>query len=351
MAGDLLTESAPTRLVCRSGAWCLEIERLVSVDRNVYQPRLQRVVGDEAIVQHLQRTANDAMLATAASTLIRGHRPDREWCFEVTEGQWVACEARARRDSARPSVTPAVSATVAELRAELCLVRAAYEGLRQRVAQLESRPPTPDWLSSRDLSAVALRTSEAPRGTVPRTSVTAPAPTAAEPPGRLASLRPAAPPTRSALKFPAADAVGSCLDTLIGKKVGVRQLKTAPFLPKKDGPCWFSRLVDDQDNEVGVIVADLLATVGLGGALMMIPAGELEAQRKAKTPSEDVLSAMAEVANNLSATINQQPDGLHVRVKPLEPMTPGGLDWLKTPAQKATLELANGLGHLFLFAR
>lgn len=351
MAGDLLSGGAPTRLVCRDGAWCLEIERLVSVERNVYQPRTQRVVGDDAIVRHLKRTAEDSTLASGASALIRAHQSDREWCFELAEGQWVACEAQARRDSTRPSLVPAVNVTVAELRAELCLLRAAYEGLRERLARAESRPPAPDWVSSREVSASVPRNAEAPRSAAARTSLAPPAPAAVEPPGELASSQPAALTTSTALKFPAAPAVGCCLDTLIGKKVGVCQLKTATLPPCEEGPCWFSRLIDDQDNEVGVIVADLLATIGLGGALMMIPPAELEVQRKAKRPSEDVLSAMAEVANNLSTTINQQPGGMHVRVKALEPMTADSLDWLKSPAQKTTLELAGGLGRLFLLAR
>jgi hypothetical protein len=59
---------------------------------------------------------------------------------------------------------------------------------------------------------------------------------------------------------------------------------------------------------------------------------------------------MAEVANNLSATINQQPDAVHVRVGPLEQMNDGNLHWAKKPSDALALELAS-MGHLFLFAR
>ena len=84
---------------------------------------------------------------------------------------------------------------------------------------------------------------------------------------------------------------------------------------------------------------------------MMIPPHELDAQRAAQKPSEDVMSALAEVMNNLSATINQVPDGLHVRVGALEAMAGGNLDWTKVAAQVIALELDDGMGHLSLFAR
>ncbi|HEY0469910.1 MAG TPA: hypothetical protein VGC79_37245, partial [Polyangiaceae bacterium] len=126
--------------------------------------------------------------------------------------------------------------------------------------------------------------------------------------------------------------MSACLQALLGKKVGVREKRPLTFPPKLGGPCWLSRLVDDEDNEVGAIVTDLAATIGLGGALMMFPAEQLEAQRKEQAPSEDVISAMDEVANNLSATINQQSEGLHVRVRSLEPFSLDVLDWSAHPA-------------------
>jgi hypothetical protein len=59
ITGDLLAAATPTRLVCRRGSWVLEVERLVSIERNVYQPRTQRLEGSEAILQHLQRSADN----------------------------------------------------------------------------------------------------------------------------------------------------------------------------------------------------------------------------------------------------------------------------------------------------
>jgi hypothetical protein len=60
---------------------------------------------------------------------------------------------------------------------------------------------------------------------------------------------------------------------------------------------------------------------------------------------------MEEVANNLSATINQHPNGVHVRVRPLQVLTPESLDWAKAATKIAELELTGDQGTLFLLAR
>jgi hypothetical protein len=372
ISGDLLTAGTPTRLMCRRGSWVLEVERLVSIERNVYQPRTQRLEGSEAILQHLQRSTDNPALASAASALIRGLHPNREISFEAVESEWVACHTAGPRESCRPSALTAANETAAELRAELCLLRASNAGLRERLARLEAQ-----FAPQRSMQ-VAMREPNMPRGSAAMPKISH-APLAPLPPIAAAQAQPfggqSTPPASPSLapsaslhpdepgepkvpaatlagklKLPPALAVGSCLNTLIGRKLNARELGRVAFPPKSKAPCWFSRLIDDDGNEVGVIVADLLAAVGLGGALMMLPPHELEAQRAAQALSEDVVSAMAEVANNLSATINQQPEAVHVRVGPLEQMSNGNLDWAKKPSDALTLELA-GIGHLFLFAR
>jgi hypothetical protein len=368
--GDLLTASTPTRLVCRSGTWSLEVERLVAVERDVYQPHTQRLEGTDLVLQHLQRSAND-VLAHAASTLIRGTHAVEECAFEALDSEWVPCEQRTRGESSRPGALAAANATVLELRAELCLLRAAHVGLRERLARLELQlattarsrdaavfrsvppvaplqpnvtPPLPQPSAARAASSTPSPRQPAPVSPTPSPAVAAAA---------TATLDGSVPPVNgvSALKLPGVSAVGVCLKTLIGKKIGLREARPAALPAKDKHPYWFSRLIDDDGNDVGALVTDLFAATSLGGALMMIPAAELEAQRAAQTPSEDVMSAMAEVMNNLSATINHVPDGLHVRVRALEPMADGNLDWTKTAVQALDLELDDGMGHLFLFAR
>ncbi len=142
ISGDLLTSATPQRLLCRRGTWVLELVRLVAVDRNVFQPRVQRLEGAEAVLQHLKRSGESGTLAAAASQLMRASRADDERAFDAVDGEWVPGEISARRDSARPSASPpgaGSAAEVGELRAELLVLRAAHERLRERVQRLEAQ--------------------------------------------------------------------------------------------------------------------------------------------------------------------------------------------------------------------
>jgi hypothetical protein len=153
--------------------------------------------------------------------------------------------------------------------------------------------------------------------------------------------------------LPSVAAINESLHALIGDQASVREKRPVAFVPSKLGPCWVSRLIDDEGHDVGAIVADRTAAIALGGALMLLPENEIEAQRALATPSDDILSAMSEVANNLCETINQRAGGgLQVRVKPIEPLTPGSLDWAERAADRGlACELQDSAGQLFLFAR
>jgi hypothetical protein len=83
---------------------------------------------------------------------------------------------------------------------------------------------------------------------------------------------------------------------------------------------------------------------------MMLPDHEVNSQRKSKTPSADTIDAMSEVSNNLSAAFNQLPGAIRLRVKPIEPMAEGSLDWT-AKAHKVQLEIAGGLGFMYFISR
>ena len=59
---------------------------------------------------------------------------------------------------------------------------------------------------------------------------------------------------------------------------------------------------------------------------------------------------MSEVANNLCETINQS-GRMQVRVKPIESLAAGSLDWAEKAGAGLELELSGAQGRLFLFAR
>ncbi|HEX3852252.1 MAG TPA: hypothetical protein VHW01_14885, partial [Polyangiaceae bacterium] len=321
--------------------------------RNVFQPRVQRLEGMDAVLQYLKRTGDNPALAAAASQLMRGPRSDEERFFDAVEGEWVPGEPGTRQGSTRPSAPPpADTSDVAEMRAELLVLRASHERLRERVQRLESQltrgSVAPDVLSVAPTPSVMMphRPSEVSH---------APEPFAAT----LMEGKPPAPAqTRSerartpgAMTLPDVAAIDACLQSLIGDSSGVSEKEPVDFPSAMLGPCWVSRLIDEAGVEVGAIVADQAATATLGGALMALPEHEIEAQRSHQTPSQDVIGAMSEVSNQLCETINQDAKGTHARVKPIEPLVPGLLDWTQKASNALELELADGAGRLFLFAR
>jgi len=350
IAGDLLTTATPARLLCRRGTWLLELVKLVPVDRNVFQPRVQRLEGAEAVLQHLKRSGDPA-LAAAAGQLMRAARSDDERAFDAVDGDWVPGELGPRRDGHRPSSMPPGSShagEMAELRAELLVLRASHERLRERVQRLEAQwnaagrardvlsvPPTP--------SFVMPKASDLPQAAHF-------APAGHSPTATRVSGEPSLPPT--GLRLPPVATINESLHALIGDQASVREKRPVLFSPDSLGPCWVSRLIDDEGHDVGAIVADRAATIALGGALMALPEHEIEAQRALATPSDDIVSAMSEVANNLCETINQHAGGLQVRVTPLELLAPGSLDWAEKAACRGlSCELQDSAGLLFLFAR
>jgi hypothetical protein len=141
------------------------------------------------------------------------------------------------------------------------------------------------------------------------------------------------------------------LQSLVGDGSGVHEKEPLDFASAMLGACWVSRLIDEAGVEVGAIVADQAATATLGGALMGLTEQEIEAQRSEQTPSQDVIGAMGEACNQLCETINQDAAGPRARVKPIEVMVPGLLDWTKKASNALELELSGGGGRLFLFAR
>ncbi|HEY3664536.1 MAG TPA: hypothetical protein VGL19_01005 [Polyangiaceae bacterium] len=352
IAGDLLTTATPARLVCRRGTWVLELVRLVAIERNVFQPRVQRLEGMDAVLQYLKRTTDQPGLAAAASQLMRGVRSEEERCFDAVEGEWVPGEPNARRDSNRPSAPPpGNSGEVMELRAELLVLRASHERLRERVQRLESQlsrgSVVPDVLS------IAPTPSMAPAVARPSEALHAPEPFAStlvqgQPPQPTRSERVKTP---GAMSLPEAAAISACLQGLVGDSLSVREKEPVDFASALLAACWVSRLIDEAGVEVGAIVADQAATATLGGALMGLTEQEIEAQRSEQTPSQDVIGAMGEAYNQLCETINQDATGPRARVKPIEVMVPGLLDWTKKASSALELELDRGGGRLFLFAR
>ncbi len=130
------------------------------------------------------------------------------------------------------------------------------------------------------------------------------------------------------LLFPTALEIDKAAKTLLGPEASLTAASKGPKFNKKGADAFYMcRLIDDAGLEVGAMIADLAATIALGGKLMMIPQEELESMVASKTPSEDVISAMSEVFSTLSGAINAVPDGLHIKVNPLEQLDVQAVSW------------------------
>lgn len=336
----------------------LELVKLVAVDRNVFQPRVQRLEGADAVLQHLKRSSEHPALAASANQLMRGFRPDEDRAFEAVDGEWVPGEATARRDSARPSSPPPghsnVSAELAELRAELLVLRASHERMRERVVRLESMmiangTPMRDLISVAPTPVALPNVSEPPRPEgFGSTLVTGHPPLASHAP-QAASLPPQV--GSAGLHLPSVDVIHESLLALGGEQLGVRAARTATFSATAAGPCWVSRLLDENGAEVGAMIADLQATTVLGGTLLGLPKNEIDAQRAALEPSNDVLAALTEVANHLSGTLTGTHGNGEIRATPCEPFASNALAWTRAVTASVALEVEADGGRLFLVAR
>lgn len=92
----MLTRATPTRLVCRSGRWVLELTRLEAVDRDVFQPRLTRLEGADSILAMLRRSEDGQLLASGAAQIMRSQQAPSYAESRVSSLGRAACLASSR---------------------------------------------------------------------------------------------------------------------------------------------------------------------------------------------------------------------------------------------------------------
>lgn len=389
---DVLAKATPTRLVCRGGRWVLELTRLEAVDRDVFQPRLTRLEGPDSILAVLRRSEEGQLLASGAAQIMRSPRTDEDRAFEVNEGDWVpSSDAGPSRQHSHGSSTqhhPEESElvrVVAEMRAELAVLRASHARLRDRVIALEAnqsgiaqpslrggnprgsrsqrrRSEPPPGFSSAENEAEPLApapaaafaaTQASPALGAPKPA--APAPTA-EP---AAKASPEAAPAESHQSFeelakslvgeqappvlvvPTLAKLSECLAGLLEAPPPLEPTKEVS-LDSLNGP-HACKLLDDEGNERGAIILDLRAALLLGAGLLAVPRDEALRQLKENDPSEDALLATSEICNNLTGPINAVPGNAHVRSTAMT-----SVDVSMLPKLRARLDLTVDGGKLVI---
>jgi len=351
LSTDVLAKATPTRLVCRSGRWVLELTRLEAVDRDVFQPRLTRLEGADSILALLRRSEEGQLLASGAAQIMRSPRSEEDRAFEVNEGDWVpSADAGPPPRPHAPADAESIEAgnAVAELRAELAVLRASHARLRDRVVALEASQ-----------SGIAQPNLRLPRGgrAQRRRSEPPPAFAAASPGGEPLAENPGfaatqaspglgvgggaqSPPAAPSPRQPPVPAAGvQSLEDLARSIAGEQPLPVMnlpamrgltdclgmllesppPLEPRKETPYdelthpLACKLLDDEGRERGAVIMDLRAALLLGAGLLALPRDEALRQLKDNEPSEDALLASSEICNNLTAPVNAVAGNPHVR--------------------------------------
>jgi hypothetical protein len=280
--------------------------------------------------------------------------------FGAVDGAWLPIEEREVSFRDDTGSHAELKQMMAEMRAELLLLRGSHQRLRQRVAELEK---------ARYLAPVREREatpqSSTPKGARSFTPVATSTHTASKPepetPAASATLTPATvasagssteEPSRAPegpMALPDRAEILACLKTLLGSIENfVVEAGAAPELTAK---LFASALCDDAGEQVGALLLDARAVAELGGALLGVPPPAIEEQAKSGQPSEDCLCAASEVCNNLSGVINRGTASCHVVARDLGPCAEGSLPWLSHWSQRSTAVTTNGGGRLWLLAR
>lgn len=299
---------------------------------------------------------------------MRGTRGDDERSFEAIEGEWVPVQEN-RRD-AEAAFQESAQAALAELRAELLILRASHQRLKERVVTLEARlaggsvpPPRHAPAALPPPEAVAAQFSSVGHAQVGKA---ASAPVAPEPaPLFTHQQQPPAAPTLATGHDPEpVRPYGEVVAAAGNQSVAGHHIATGqateilnaikelcggdPGYAKSDEPLpdsalelaalYASLLVDDDGQALGVVLADIRATAGLGGKLAGLPATVIEEQAKTGVLSEAVTSAMSEVCNTVSSVLSRVPGNGNLRSTPLESFPADRLRWVNNPGSVVAFE-------------
>lgn len=297
---------------------------------------------------------------------MRAVRGDDERSFEAVDGEWVPTQ-EARKD-AEHTFQESAQAALAELRAELLILRASHQRLKERVVSLEARlvdgapPPRAPQPAVQEVEhpapAAFASLRPQPVGKPVAAAVVEPAPlfSQAQPPAAptLATghdpepVRPygevvAAQNNLSVAGHkidagPAAEVLNAIKELCGGDPGYVRSEEPLPDSALELAALYASLLVDDDGQALGVVLADIRATASLGGRLAGLPSTVIDEQAKTGVLSESVTAAMSEVCNTLSSVFSRVPGNVNLRSTPLESFPADRLGWVNNPSSVLAFE-------------
>ncbi len=157
------------------------------------------------------------------------------------------------------------------------------------------------------------------------------------------------------LKLPEPAALLEILETILDGPTPLRPAEEPFDFRGSDQAIYVSLLRDDEGGVQGAVVADAAATIFLGGALIMVPAGAQQEQWRQGRAEESITDAMSEIVNMLRSVVNGVSGNPHVAPDPLVLLDELAeeVDWLPSPTGRLDLagELPFATGHLSILAR
>jgi hypothetical protein len=307
------TTESGRRLSYDHGQWTLETSELVRLDRNLYRPEKRRIDGTDAILAHL-RSRGEGALLSAAERLIRVSDADGS-TYEAHEGEWI--ESEPSLVPGRPSRSEQLADEVSELRAELLMLRAAHNGLVERLRKLEHR--------SDPLAPARPKAAESP--SVPE------------------------PAAREGIRLPEGQAVVAALRKLIGETLELDEVsELLPADESEFADLDTSLFVDETGNECAAVLSNLRGTIECGGLLLGVPLSTIEEQVQAGEAETDLVLGMSEVFTNLLGMLNSEPGNPRLTSVPVTKAPIRRVPWLSKPSSILAFATPTG-GRLWMIAR
>lgn len=367
----ILKEAKPTLLSFKNGQWVMELECMVPLGWELIRPTTRHLEGREQILYHLEIIDEGrGLVGSTVKLLDSAEGADR--VFEVRDGRWVPTirrigplqlsaggvtpdvdSSRAHREIQQLSFRLAAleqhgaSTQMTRMHKLIAALADAQERLNRRLASLEERIarggiPAAGFEEPSEQPAAAVAKEAAPGLQKQPGPKPAAAPKAQVAP--KVSLPPAALPV---VKFPPAAELANGTKQLLGQEVTLKEsTATGPKFTDTEIKLYMSQIIDDQGNVIGAMLADLRATVYIGGGMILLGSVQLEEMMKAGAPNDDAIDAMGEVFNTLSGLINYIPGNPHVRTTPAEPFDMAAYPWM---ADCIRVDYTDNLGGRMIF--
>jgi hypothetical protein len=381
----------PTRLTFSDGTWRLELEELVSMSTCHFRPVSYFIEGADNILISLQTTpVPDGMYSDTQRILDSPVKQSSMLAYHAGPTGWVVARPDAEVIS-QPTDNNQVDVSRFRLR-----LRNIEQGLRQlnaiesrlsRLEVLEQRVTTIEKRERQILQAAttqqATQSNARPTGdhetpvhsqatmkaetqvakdqekasgdmpvpgSKPRKATGKPEPTQAGDSQGKPVTSTEAKQKAKAMKWPPLKAIDQALHMLLGNKITLVEVQPSDYskIDDDEGSYYIGDLLNDADEVIGALIADLSATVHLGGGLMMIPQAVREEEIEKGMPSEEEIDALSEIFNNACSLINKVSANPHARASAAKALDLSASPWIQQATNRREIEADFGGRIIFL---